>query len=52
MALFKEISLTSWRQPGHWNDEVCLSQEDVELGGDTSARGASANTPDKKEAWR
>ena len=34
-------------KPGHWNDEECLSQEDVKLGGDASACGASANPPNK-----
>ena len=35
-------------QTGYWNNEECISQEDVERGGNASARGASINPPDKK----
>ena len=43
--LCKEIALTSQTEPGHWNYENFISQEDVELGRGKNSRGYSTETP-------
>ena len=39
-------------QPGHWKGEEYLSQKYVELRGDEIGHVASADPPNKNQAWR
>ena len=50
MTLCKEISLTIQTQPGHWNNEEGILQEDMELRGDASSHGASNDPPNKNKS--
>ena len=47
MKICKEIALIRLTQTDQWSHEKSLPQEYMELRGGTTARGASADPPDK-----